>query len=1401
MLVKKKAILLALLSTCYDGAVMANPVLTQKLVEQAHYWLQRGRDDNAADAWRKLLKIDPNNADAIAGLGLFEAQSGHAAEAKNFLNKLRQVQPAHPQLPELEAAIKKGTAGKTQLAEARQLAQQGKADEAIERYKQAGAPAKLKGDAALEYYQVLSGTLEGYDDARTGLEQLVKDNPGNNRYALALAQVYTYRAPSRAEGLRLLADLSKKTDVAKQAEESWRQALTWLGGKKEDEKLLRAYLERHPDDQAIKDRLAEISKQNKVSPPAQHAYRGHPADTGAKLAKSTLAQSQAAGYKALQRGQLAEAETEFENALKSRPDDAAALGGLGLVRMKQELFAIARDLLERAIAASPKAGKKQWKQAHDSAAYWALIQEAGAERDSGRQQQAIVLLRKALQIDDSEPTGRLMLGDALLASDDPIAAEANYRGVLADHKKHEQALFSLINLLRRQNRDKEAAALTARLSEAQRAMLAGGDNTRINELREMARQAEAAGDIAGARMALEDAMLAAPDNVWIRLELARLYQRRDMPGQARSLLSGLLSAEPPLPDALYVSALLSAEQQLWWEGLSTLERIPEAARTKDMAALQKTLWIQVQMDRAGVLAQQGRQREANDVLRQAEAAAGNAPEYVSVLAAGYIKNGELGRGLSLLRQALARTAKPALGLRLQYADALLRTRQDAELEPLIRQLYATPNLQAQDLAALYNLRLALALRQAEAAREAGNLAAAYDHIAPLLAERPDDNRLLLALARMHSSAGDTMQAAELFARVLETEPDNLEAYQALVYAGIEIRDFAGAGLYLSELLKRQPDNPRYVALAGRLARAQGDNAKALELFRQAMALERSQPVSGLGANGLRLVDQQGPAALNKVTANPFAGRSFGQTPAGRGNEVGPALREVAPGGLPRPMPQTPAAPVYFPAPVSSANTGGARYDAQETQYRPGVSAGTVQLPQTPAPAPQFTAPVQVYGGADAAVGKPVAPVKSPMTNAPLSGEQASLQQEIDAIQDLNKSALSVGFSARARSGEKGLSQLKDLETPIELQVSSLGKGQLGLKIIPVMLDAGTLSLNDVSVAGQYGRNAELNERAKFDKVPFTTIARQEGLPDLPSLSQQSTGVALSLSYEIASLKIDVGASPVGFPINNVVGGVRWSEQFDGVTLGAELSRRTVSDSYLSYAGARDSIYGLTWGGVTRNGLHLDASYDGEDGGVYASTGAYSLTGQNVAKNSMFELGGGAYWRAYRSKDTILTAGLNLTSMFYNKNLRYFSYGQGGYFSPKSYVAVGVPLEVAGRKGRLAYQLGTSIGVQHFTEGSSAYYPNGGTDQADLELFAAANPTLNIQTTYPGQTRTGLQFKLMGALEYQLNPHLFVGGRLSADNSGDFTDGAGALYLRYAFEPQKRAVAFPPVAPKPYYLGN
>ncbi|WP_369125176.1 cellulose synthase subunit BcsC-related outer membrane protein, partial [Cryobacterium sp. RTS3] len=89
----------------------------------------------------------------------------------------------------------------------------------------------------------------------------------------------------------------------------------------------------------------------------------------------------------------------------------------------------------------------------------------------------------------------------------------------------------------------------------------------------------------------------------------------------------------------------------------------------------------------------------------------------------------------------------------------------------------------------------------------------------------------------------------------------------------------------------------------------------------------------------------------------------------------------------------------------------------------------------------------------------------------------------------------------------------------------------------------------------------------------------------------------------------------------MVGGLRWSSRVDEINFGVEVARRSVTDSYLSYAGTTDSLYGLTWGGVTKTGVHLDTSYDVDDGGLYASGGYAAVNGKNVASNSTFDLGG------------------------------------------------------------------------------------------------------------------------------------------------------------------------------------
>ncbi|MEB0213703.1 MULTISPECIES: cellulose synthase subunit BcsC-related outer membrane protein [unclassified Undibacterium] len=1419
MVFKRKAIALAFLAISMEGtSAFATSTLQQQLLEQAQFWEQRGRDDHAADAWAKLLKVDPDNLQALVAVGMQAARSGNPEQAKICLAKLRSLNASASQQRLVEEALRRGpvSAGR-QLDDARRLARQGDSEAAADSFRLLGDPSRLKGDAALEYYQVLAGTKSGYDEAQRGLEKLSKDTPANLRYALAYAQVLSYRQVSRVSSLGLLESLSSKPEVATAATAAWRQALSWMGLEAGNSKFFRAYLERHPGDQAIADKLAALARQSKET-----ALESRRTGNKPERSKAPEVNISSAGFKALDANDLALAEKEFQTLIKRHPKDPVGHGGMGLVKMRQEEFIAARKYLLQATRLGGAKGQANWHQAYDSANYWAIIEEARSAFEDADSAKGIALLRKAIALNGKEPSGILQLADALQAENDMAGAEANFKQVYNEDKTNMRALDGLIGVYVLQKRLKDLEALSPSMLPRHFAILA---NLKAEEFSATAKRLLAAGDLNGAQAALEDAILVKPEDAWLRMSLAKIYLQRNMPAQAQALLDALTNVAKPDPEALYVSALLSQMQQLWWEGLMTLERVPVAARKGELLALQKRLWIHVQLDRLELLSARGNSAEVNKILLAIEAAAGKEPEYLGTVAALYIRLGDAEHGLAMMRQAVQESPKPSAELLLAYGSTLMQMNQEAELDAVMRRVAALPKLSEAEVRTFRQLQKALSMRYAERSREAGDYAAAYTYLQPLLISEPQDPLLLLALARIYASAGEADVAKTLYLQVLQTEPNNPEVLQGLLFAAMSLKDYDGAEQQLEKLLRLQPDNPRFIALAGNVARARGQNGRALDYFKRALALEQARrPLAGRGVDGLRLVATV-PVA-NDFKLNPFA--LAGSTPPA----AGPQLKQVPqlsaqyavanlpaaalPSAAPAPTGARLAAVAPLPAPLSVPVLPAASVAPQSVAPLLIVPnpAITPSLPSAARSGLNAVAPALLPALAPVATAAPVsASVASPLNSraatrrysqgysSSVSPEEAALIKEIDDLSALNRSEVTLGLAARARSGQSGLSQLKDIETPLEVQLSTLSAGQFGLKIIPVLVDAGTLNLNDSGVAGLFGRNTVINGQATIAKLPLTSVAAQQGLSNAASISQVAKGVALSLSYQLSGFKADLGSSPIGFPIRTVVGGLRWSDQIESWNYSIEVARRSVTDSYLSYAGAKDSLYGLSWGGVSKNGVRLETAYDTPEGGLYLGAGLARLSGTNVLSNRVFDLGGGIYWRAYRRSDMLVTTGLGLTSMFYQKNLQNFTYGNGGYFSPQSYVALNLPVEVSGRSGKLAYQLGAAIGIQHFRSDAAPYYPLVSADQTALELFVAANPGSNLSSTYAAASHTGLQYKLGAALEYLLTPQFALGGRLSVDNSGDFTDAAALLYLRYTFEPRRGPVAFPPVAPKPYYQGN
>ena len=1451
---RHRTLILGLMAALSVPAVHAQEPALKALMEQGKYWQGKGNYERAAEAWQKLLRINPNQPEALGGMAIAEANAKHLDNAARYLAQLKSSNPNHPSIPEVEQAVNT-IRNAPQLQNARELAKAGKPAEAVSTYQAALGRQAPRGPLALEYYQTLGGTAQGWEAARKGLEQLAQESPEDPHIALALAQHLTYRDATRREGIAQLARLASNPDVGSAAVDSWRKALAWIGSRSADIPLYQAFLRAYPGDAAVQARLNEVERE-------QSQARASSAASNDPLRKRTQE-----AFKALDDGDLEAAEAGFRSVLEARPNDGDALGGFGVLRLRQENFGQARDYLERA-SRQGQAGR--WKSALDSATYWTLIAQATTARENGDLDAARQLLQQALRLDPRETTAENDLADVLVESGQYDAAETLYRRVLARQADNPDAVRGLVGVLAQNNKADEALRIVEQLSPSQQEKVGALGRLRATQALGQAKAAAARGDDTGARVALENALLNDPANAWVRLDLARLYIKLGAMAEARGIMDGLLISNPNMPEALYAHALLSAETQDWSGALATLERVPTANRTRDIAALYKRVWVHVQAASASALASQGRNQEALNLLAQAEPFAGTDPELLGTLALAYTDAGDSNRAMATIRQLLARSARPEPGLRLQYAAILLKTRQDVELAGILRQLQGMP-MTAQQRQSFEDLRVAYVVRQADALREAGDLAAAYDTLSPVLNDHPNDPLVIGALARMYAANNDYAQGITLYNRLLEKDPNNLQLLLPAASLAISAKEFPYAESALQIALVRAPQNPEVLTAAGRLYRAEGKTSKATEYFAAAVAAENQLRSSQLAAGGqLTAVQNQNPfaarngqsgtarqpftpltsspmptavpvgtqayypvsapvrplpaVALPQQAQAPTAAQTFIPDPA----SVGRAAQGLPVYAQPAPVAEAPALPTpanylpatYQPAPLNTASSG-SKASQPPSRSVANQSLGTTRslqvdnrpAPQASAPAaagPAYNsynspaslpaayaqnspAPANIPAPAYSSSAPPVpanaqswspslAPASLPATPQPNGLPSTAPRSARDDLRELQQDRIPVatlGLVTRFREGSSGTSQLTDIETPLQLKFDA-GDGKLTLQITPTSLSAGT-------------PGSDFGSLSTFGAGPVTSLNQPTLLPG----SQSATGAGVGVAYETGRLKVDVGTTPLGFQNVDITGGVRYSVPLgDQTAVGINLSRRPVTDSLLSFAGATDTRTGLKWGGVSATGGRLDFSWDAGDFGFYTYGAAYALTGNNVASNSKVEAGGGLYWRVNQTPNSGLTTGLNLTAMGYNKNLSNFTYGQGGYFSPQSYLLMSVPIDWSQRSNRISYQVKGSIGLQHFSESASAYFPTDGTMQAaavqaanSAFAFGLAGSNSN-GAIYPSQTKTGLGYNLGVALEYQIHPQVFFGGHVAIDNAQDYRQFTGGIYVRYALEPYSGLQALP-----------
>lgn len=1324
---------------------LAADAASGQIASQARYWEQKGRFDLARESWLKLLRVDPGSADALAGLAAAEIRSGRPEMAKQYLQGLRSLDPQHPQLSKLETQLATGAASGSggELERARELARLQRYDQAIAEYQRVFGGKPPEGPVALEYWQTLAGAEGGWAEARTGLERLVKDNPGNADYRIALAQHLTYREETRRQGLDQLMALADGDAGRQPVQPVWRQALLWMGGRPQDARYFQAYLQRYGEDTQVSSKLA-AARTGVGGPGVAAAGGGTPrVDARGRALKNA--------WTLFNAGKIEESERAFESLRAKNSRDADALAGLGVIRLRQDRFTESRELLQQASKLSPgRAG--QWREALASARFWEQVRLADADRKAGRLPDAERRLRAALAaapgIAAKEPSVRLTLADTLLAQHRAAEAEQIYREALARDPANVDAARGLMSALAQSGRVSEALALYRKLSPEQQQAIGPVGSLQAMALRQQAAQALAVNDESGAERLLNEALLADPSNTWPRLDLARLYLRQDRRDEARSLVDALPVSGPQRGEASYVRALLAAEEQNWYDGLMWLEQVPDAERSRDMAAVQQRLWVRYQTERAAVLARQGRRDEALALLAGVEPYA-QSPELLGGVAFAYTETGEAGRGLYLLRQEIARNPQSDADLRLAYAGLLLRLKQNAEFDMVVDQLARGPRLLPRQEGALTELRIAQRLRQADTVRQGGDVARAYDLLEPALRANPSDPRLVMALGNLYAQAGEYDRAASLYRYALNLDSRNLEAYEGMVQAGLASGRDDEVDRYLADAMRIAPDSSKLHTLAGRVAKARGEDGRALKHFRRALELGPDSGGGGRGPLRLQMLDANllpVSLAAARTQRGDYALAPRHRTSAGRLVRVSNVAEPlaVAQATLP-PLPP----PGYKPPKTaeSAAPSAPLKLDVPRNFNPPPAGPESLELRVDP-----------VLRSRDYAYEQP--PLPTTQTDQVL--------KEIADLDAKRSGWAAAGLSLRNRDGLSGLDQLDDIELPIEVSLAGSEAGRMTLRVVPVFLDAGTVRGPQLPIFGTLA------------------FANTEGL----GFDQNDEGVAFGGAYQVGTLTVDVGTAPIGFTVANVVGGVRWTPRFGRWLVEADISRRSVTDSLLSYAGTRDPVTGREWGGVTASGGRLDVTYDLGKVGLYANGGFHVYDGKNVKDNQEGSLGGGAYVHVFQVPMHRVTVGVNVTTFFFDENLRRFSFGHGGYFSPQRYVSLALPAEWVGGTEQYSWKFYGAIGLQNFREDGASLYPDDTGLQAAIEQYAIDNPDPVIATGYASQnvTATGLSFG--GQIEYLIAPQLVLGASAGFDNARDYDETRVMAYLRWALN-ARQTVAVPP----------
>ena len=1402
----------------------------------------RGRIDMAVQNWRKVLLVDPNQTEALAGLARSAKQNGQADEERSYLDRLRKIDPRDPQIEAVEKVRVFTPEERNRLDEAGRLTMEHKPDEAMNIYREVlGDQQPPPGKWAEPFYETEAASTGGKERAISQLRQLCATNPNQEEYRVWLATVLTYDPKTRMDGLRMFQSI-KDPGTVEQARVQWRQALLWEKENPDALAPIEAYLQHYSDPDLQSIAAAFHAKQHEDIASADNER----------------------GFKALRSKDMDTAEVSFTKVLRQSPNDANAITGLGYVRLNQKRFSEALSLFDHARALAPQ--RQDVRDGYEAARFWLAIERGAAAQQQNQPDAAIMAFKEALTLRPKDNGALLGMANVLVRERRFAEAAPRFQQVLNQAPNNTDAMAGLGFVCLNEERFDEAEKLFAearKLDPARKDVEEGYHNAKFWGVMNQAVETLNHNRPKDAMGAYQQALVLNPNDRDALLGLANASEHAGDFRAAAKIYAGLTAANaddesgwlaliqaqvggkdpkaaistsqqiPPAAkqrmearsDYLSEMALVHYEANQSNEGDQLLRRALEIAKSSDSDNA-----LSFRLNIAGAFMDRNETGHAIEIYKQATLTHPDNPSGWEGLVGAYTRIGDFSQAVTAVRSmsqssydqavthagfldsvaflystqgrcqeaedvlnrslALDQTAgrQPAEGTRLQLADIWMRERNYSNARDLYRDI-VRKNANSADA-----WRGALvALHQQRADRM---LVDEIPHIPTAVRTQLETEPSFLILeASAYSIAGQPqsalplLQAARLrYTTQSKVPPADLDIQLAWTMLAVSV-DEPGLGDLLfndkrrTDITAKQRDAIKelYSTLSVRRAERafETDPQLAFSILANAGHEYPGDRNIHYTLASFYLKRHEKQEALEVFRTWGMAGAQAGDFRVAAGTALSAHKTDLADHFLRQGLYSFPNDPELMHMKARQDIAHG-DYDAGERQLRSALLAmqeqdlsesqtKTLRLPNFPEDAGggSFLAvhdssslaanslqaatpcrPQTAHTTASTAGIKPISLVFT-VSRDESSGDQdiggqisgiqvqarkqeqeQELQDEVDAVENRNTPAISTGGAGTERIGDPGFDQLMIADSFLGAAYTASDRVRFGVEGHGVFASAGT-------------PNGSSNLR--FGTLPAKTAFGELSNVGYSGIAELSTN----------TFGLEVGTSPHGFPVHNLIGGFRFRPHNRWFTLLGV--RDSVKDSLLSYAGAHDPGTGIRWGGVVSNTITSRSDSAPSSNLYYKTIGEYAsvsfsfIQGLHVPNNWSAAGNGGLYWQAVQG----LTLGVNVTGMHYDRNLNFFSFGQGGYFSPQQYYLASVPISWYFHKPRFEYQIKFSGGMQYLQQDASSFYP------------VSPHSAVVSSGIYPSTSSTTPNYDADIRIGRRISPHMYLDMFATASNARDY----------------------------------